>query len=142
MVKPTLKTISPRSSSAKSSASGTVVSSRVSAEVLAALDAVAAAEHLNRGEYISRCICQDEKIQKIWISNEKPKLSSADEFFLAMAHQVARACTLLDSLVMGIEDCRTESLAVDMLTVAEHLLAIRIQHDQFMALKMGRGKLP
>lgn len=86
MVKPTLKTKSPPSASAKSSASGTVVSSRISVEVLVALDAVAAAEHLNRGEYISRCICQDEKIQKIWITNEKPKRSSADEFFLAMAY--------------------------------------------------------
>lgn len=118
---------------------GVGVSAWVSPEVSTALDAVAKAEHVTRAQYICRCICQDEKIQKIWIDPGTPQLSSVDQFWLARAYQVARAVTLLDSLVMGVEDCQIEGSALDMLCVAEHLFAIRLALEERFAVPTGRS---
>lgn len=117
---------------AKAVRHGTCVSTWVSPQVLAALDAAAQSKRITRAEYIDRCICIDEKIRKLWIEGESktPKISSADQTRLAIAYQIARASTLLDSLVMGIEDCRIQGSGLDMLMVAEHLHAIRITLDE------------
>jgi len=125
---------------AKSARKGAGVSAWVSPEVSTALDAVAKAEGVTRAEYICRCICQDEKIQKLWIEGGKPKLSSVEQFWLARAYQVARAVTLLDSLVMGVEDCHLEGSALDMLCVAEHLFAIRLVLEERFAVPTGRSQ--
>ena len=134
MDKPTTK------QKAKSARKGAGVSAWVPPEVSTALDAVAKAEHVTRAQYICRCICQDEKIQKIWIEGGTPQLSSVDQFWLAQAYQVAPAVTLLDSLVMGVEDCQiTEGSALDMLCVAEHLFAIRLALEERLAVPTGRS---
>ena len=124
---------------AKSARKGAGVSAWVSPEVSTALDAVAKAEGVTRAEYICRCICQDEKIQKLWIEGGKPKLSSVEQFWLARAYQVARAVTLLDSLVMGVEDCHLEGSALDMLCMAEQLFAIRLVLEERFAVPTGRS---
>lgn len=115
------------------------VSAWVSTEVSTALDAAAKAEHITRAQYICRCICQDEKIQKIWIEGGKPQLSSVEQFSLAQAYQVARAVTLLDSVFMGIEDCNSEGTALDMLCVAEHLFAIRLVLEERFSVPTRRS---
>lgn len=111
---------------------GKCVSTWVSPQVLTALDAVARSERVTRAEYVSRCICIDEKIQKLWIEDDgrTPKISSSDQTRLAIAYQIARASTLLDSLLMGIEECRSDGSGLDMLTVAEHLHAIQIALEE------------
>ena len=125
---------------ARSARKGAGVSAWVSPEVSTALDAVAKAEGVTRAQYICRCIYQDEKIQKLWIEGGKPKLSSVEQFWLARAYQVARAVTLLDSLVMGVEDCHLEGSALDMLCVAEHLFAIRLVLEERFAVPTGRSQ--
>ena len=98
--------MSERKPIAKPARLGKCVSTWVSPQVLAALDAVAQSERVTRAEYVSRCICIDEKIQKLWIEGEgrTPKISLANQTRFAVAYQIARASTLLDSLVLGIED--------------------------------------
>ena len=134
MDKPTLN------QKAKSARKGAGVSAWVSPEVSAALDAVAKAEGVTRAQYICRCIYQDEKIQKLWMEDGKPKLSSVEQFWLARAYQVARAVTLLDSLVMGAEDCHLEGSALDMLCMAEQLFAIRLVLEERFAVPTGRSQ--
>ena len=74
------------------------VSTRIMPDVLAALEAVAHAEHVTKSVYIARCICQDKKIRQVWLTGEMPAVSPSDSVGLALASAIACVGGSLDRL--------------------------------------------
>lgn len=125
---------------AKSSDSGTPVSSRIASDVLTALDRVAKAEHVNRSVYIARCICQDPKIQQVWLSGQPPNASPRDAVGLALASAIAGAVTSLDRIAGNIEDCVGKNRSVDMFRLVDEHMAIRSQLDALLSTRSRKGR--